>query len=260
VRRLHDVLVEAACFTVGLRGGPVHEAPLPDLTVVVKTFERPAFLRRFVASVRRFYPRLAIIVVDDSRRPQSIAGVEHVVLPFDQGVGRGRNAALARVKTPFFLSCDDDFLFYRRTDLRGPLERMRSQPALDVLGGVRVDLPFGRVVPSAGRRAAGARGPLPTGTLAGLPRREMVAAFFIGRTARVRAIGWDPQLKRLDHADFFGQLRGRLMVVEDPALRVLHARRLVDPAYFAYRGDVEADEAYLQLKWEGAVRRSRRRR
>ena len=38
-----------------------------DITVVVKTFERPECLRRLVSSIRRFYPGIPVFVVDDSR-------------------------------------------------------------------------------------------------------------------------------------------------------------------------------------------------
>ena len=37
-----------------------------DVTVLVKTFERPEALRRLVTSIRRFYKRMPIVVVDDS--------------------------------------------------------------------------------------------------------------------------------------------------------------------------------------------------
>lgn len=49
-----------------------------NLTAVVKTFERPAVLERLVSSIRRFYPKLHIIVVDDSREPEPLPGVETV--------------------------------------------------------------------------------------------------------------------------------------------------------------------------------------
>src|SRR5687767_3502717 len=50
---------------------PKPEVSLADVTAVVKTFERPRLLRRLLLSIRRMYPRLAIIVVDDSKRPST---------------------------------------------------------------------------------------------------------------------------------------------------------------------------------------------
>ena len=42
---------------------PKDKADLADLTVVIKTFERPYAVRRLVASIQRRYPRISIMVV-----------------------------------------------------------------------------------------------------------------------------------------------------------------------------------------------------
>ena len=68
--------------------------PLAQLTALVKTFERPRILRRLVASIKRLYPALRIVVVDDSRVPTRLAGVTTVTLPYDSGIAAGRNAGL----------------------------------------------------------------------------------------------------------------------------------------------------------------------
>src|SRR5205823_5665748 len=49
------------------RGPPLSEER--EVTVVVKTFQRPEALRRLVASIRRFYPDIGLFVVDDSEEP-----------------------------------------------------------------------------------------------------------------------------------------------------------------------------------------------
>ena len=75
--------------------GPVDPG---NLTLVVKTFERPAVLRRMLASIRRVFSG-PVVVADDSRAP----GAPHdpatrvVALPFDTGIGAGRNALLTAV-------------------------------------------------------------------------------------------------------------------------------------------------------------------
>ena len=68
-----------------------------QLTLVVKTFERPATLRRLVTSIRRLYPTVRVIVVDDSRVPSQLPGVDTIALPYDQGVSIGRQAGLDQV-------------------------------------------------------------------------------------------------------------------------------------------------------------------
>lgn len=230
---------------------------LDSLTVMVKTFERPAACRRLLDSIERLFPGLGVIVVDDSRSPVRHRGVETVVLPFDSGVSAGRNAGLARVQTPFFVLADDDLVFFHRTRLARAVATLRAHPEIDVIGGRRLDLPTYRVVSSRGRRAPGAAGhPAPTGTIGGLERREMIANFYVARTERVREVAWDDALERVDHSDFFGRARGILTVVEDPELAVLHAQTPFDRAYAAHRNDIERDLALLALRWSPKVRKA----
>ena len=61
------------------------------VTALVKTFERPHILRRLVASIKRLYPTLPIVVVDDSREPSSLAEVHTIPMPYDSGISAGRN-------------------------------------------------------------------------------------------------------------------------------------------------------------------------
>ncbi len=83
---------------------------LPNLTAIIKTFERPRILRRLVSSIRRLYPDLKVIVADDSRSPVPVDGVTTIELPYNTGLTAGRNAALREVVTPYFLLLDDDFV------------------------------------------------------------------------------------------------------------------------------------------------------
>lgn len=229
---------------------PPEPGPLDDLTVLIKTFERPWVVRRLVESIRRLYPALAIVVVDDSRRPSRIEGTVTVELPFDSGLSAGRNAGLARIDTPFFVLCDDDFVFFRGTRLVPLVRRMRTCPELDIAGGRVLDLPHYRHVDTRHRRAPGPRSSeRVAGTIAGLERREVVRNFFVGRTETVRAVGWDPDLKLVEHADFFGRARGVLTVAFDPELAVLHAKTPFDAEYMRRREDVARYRALLALKW-----------
>ena len=72
----------------------------------------------------------------------------------------------------------------------------------------------------------------------GLPVYNKVANFYIGRTERIRLVGWNPALKRLDHADFFTRALGILTTVFNPNLKCLHAQtpchKKINPQYFTY--------------------------
>jgi len=232
--------------------GASPDASLADVTAIVKTFERPHIIARFVASLRALYPSLPIIVADDSRAPQPIAGVDHVILPFDSGVSAGRQAALDRVRTPYVLVGDDDFIFYRGTRLAPALARLDRNPSIDILGGQLIDLPYLRVrKPPIGQIFPTTAQPLvPIGSaIDGLLVCDKVANFYLARTDRLRLVGWTPELKRIDHADFFTRALGVLVSVFDPSLRALHAQTPFDTHYMAHRNDDHADRAILAARW-----------
>lgn len=54
------------------------------VTIATKTFLRYDRLRALIASIRRFYPTVTIIIADDSDKPERIIDphVEHYFMPF----------------------------------------------------------------------------------------------------------------------------------------------------------------------------------
>lgn len=225
-----------------------------EATILVKTFERPAILSRLLGSVRRFYPHVPIIVVDDSRQPHHYPGVQTIAMPFNSGISAGRNEGLRHVSTPYVLLLDDDFVFYRRTNLADALARMKREPRIDMMGGAVVDLPFYRVTDYRRTQLfpTEARPLLPlNSSLAGLPVYDKVANFLLAQAESLRRVGWDEQLKLVEHADFFTRARGVLCTVFNRELRCLHARTLFDKQYMAYREDIADAQAYLLSKHYG---------
>jgi glycosyltransferase involved in cell wall biosynthesis len=225
-----------------------------QLTAVIKTFERPGALKRLVKSIRRFYPNMHVIVVDDSRVPSKIVGVETIVMPFDSGVSAGRNRALEHVETPFLLLLDDDYVFYRKTVLEPALEQMRKHDEIDIMGGGVVNLPFYGQVEylDKGLYPTGQSACRPPGSrIGGFRVQDKVANFYIARTDSIRKVGWDDRLKRLDHADFFSRAKGKLITVFNPGFKVLHAQTPYSRAYMRFRNDFGADRALLAEKYGG---------
>ena len=203
---------------------------LEEVTAVVKTFERPHILRRLLCSVRRWYPALRVIVVDDSRVPTQRRGVETIVMPFNTGISARRQAALDRVETRYFLLLDDDHVFYRHTRLELALSIAERYPETDIMGGDEILLPLH----STSRFSEGAiyatRPPIydMPHNIGGLSVRDKVPNFFLAQTERLRLVGWDAELKLLEHNDFFARARGILTTVFNPSFRVLHARTPFD--------------------------------
>src|SRR5687767_12109794 len=105
-----------------------------QVTAIVKTFERPRSLDRLVRSIRRYYPRLRVIVGDDSVTAYPRSDVDYVRLPVDVGVAAGRNAILELVDTPYFLTLDDDIAFTPQTRIEKLVETLERHEAALVAG------------------------------------------------------------------------------------------------------------------------------
>jgi hypothetical protein len=123
---------------------------------------------------------------------------------------------------------------------------------VDILGGQLVDLPFLRELPPPiGKIFPTAARPLvPIGsTIDGLRVCDKVMNFYVARTERLRLVGWDKSLRRIDHADFFTRALGVLVTVFDPQLRAFHAQTPFDRKYMAHRMDIAADQLVLAARW-----------
>jgi GT2 family glycosyltransferase len=184
-----------------------------EVTAIVKTFERPKQLRRLVRSIKRFFPRLHIIVADDSFQPASVDGVELIRLAPDSGISAGRNAMLERVRTPYFLLLDDDTQFTHQT---------RIDRLLKTIQDFKVHLAAGTYTRCKNRLLWIRKKPQPFfGTIErcgthlkissgyrsvshGLILCDLVHNFFVAHTQSIRDMGgWAEALKLNEHAEFF---------------------------------------------------------
>lgn len=226
---------------------------VPDLTVIGKTFERPANARRMVLTLRRVFDG-PIVIADDSSTPLTwdVPGVVPVTLPFDSGVAAGRNAALGQVNTEFVMSVDDDFVFTPELDLNRVVDYLRRNEGVDLVGGLVINLPLWQAPDYSQAKLFAYYGhPVhPAGTIIdGLPVLYKVPQFFIARTDRLRLVQWDDRLKRVDHNDFFTRAYGVLVTVYDKRFYCLHAQPKFNRHYQSFRRDYGADLQYLGEKW-----------
>ncbi len=223
-----------------------------ELTAVIKTFERPKVLNRLIESIKRFYPHMKVIVVDDSRAPSDLDGVEMIAMPYNSGISAGRNRALEMVKTRYVLFLDDDFIFYHKTELEPALQLMEKYQQIDIMGGEVVNLPSFK---SSDYRKANLhptllRSVLPIGSeISGMPVYDKVPNFFVARPERLKLVGWDEQLKKIEHADFFTRAKGVLVTVFNKEFKVLHAQTPFDTEYLKIRHDVSKERKVLYSKY-----------
>jgi GT2 family glycosyltransferase len=230
-----------------------------DLTVVVKTFERPEALRRLVGSIRRFYPHVPVVVVDDSAEaleppPAGVTCYYHVAFN-SLGVSAGRNYGVRRVETPYTLICDDDMVFGDKTDVARMLRTVRTT-RFDVVSCRWLDHEPWRSIPRGYRRYEGTldiedgalihRLGATRGEIEGLPVFDVVHQFFVAPTELLRANPWDEGFRVAgEHVDFFLRLKDAgVLCTRLPDATVYHRPQL-PPSYASHRADTAADTRRL---------------
>lgn len=116
-----------------------------EVSVIFATMDRYECAERLLASIRAVYPRMAVLVGDQSKdrggaKKLARAGATVVEMPFDAGVCATRNALVERVETPYFILCDDDFVWSEETNFFDPLTLLKANPAVAVVGGRLYDI------------------------------------------------------------------------------------------------------------------------
>ncbi len=235
-----------------------------ELTVIVKTFERPACVAMCLASVRAHYPAVPILVCDDGRETlfsdgeEPSPGIRWLTLPFEAGhtLGAGRNYLLGKVATPFFFLADDDHAFtpHTRLDLlAGVLLRHR----LDIVGGAQDRGDYGGAVfERKGDLVYQRFHEFHEELEPGVVRCDRISNTFLARTEAARAIGWEERVHGSEHADFFLRASGAgLRIAQVGYVYVDHRRDCETPTgwlgrcfgrWLAHR-----DQAYAWLRRGG---------
>ena len=210
-----------------------------DVTILIKTFNRPKTVVGAIKKIRKFYPDIKILLADDSQKIVEIDDNQTEVfpMPFDSGVSKGRNFLLEKVETPYFLMMDDDHYFNGRTHLEKMLS-LTEDYDFDILSALvfqrsvfKKELYRKKLVDFYLNLE------IDKGTLTFADgfyektdkyiRCDLVHQFFIAKTEPVRQMGgWDDRLKTADHADFFIRAKqAQLKVGYTPLARVDHVHR-----------------------------------
>ena len=258
LRPLHRAAVATMLAAVGERdrrrfAAPPDERLAREVTLTVKTFERPDALARHLRTARRVFAG-RIVVADDSRVPWTSddPDVEVVALPFNSGVSKGRNAALDRVRTPFVLVCDDDIVFTHGTDWTLALDYLDRNPDVDGVAATLIELPgwYSNVTPPDPLLRGHAEPRRAHGELVdGLPVNLKPPQVYLARTESTRSIRWNEELRMMDHNDFMSRASGRLVFVQDPDIACFHARTPWNRFYTRHREDIAADKRVLGRLW-----------
>lgn len=114
-----------------------------DLTIIIKTFSRKKSLNNLLESLlANNLNKYKIIILDDSKESYKNyiknkfknLDINYIVTEFDIGLSKGRNILLQNVETPYFLLCDDDYIFDKRCKLEEALNILKENE-FDILGG-----------------------------------------------------------------------------------------------------------------------------
>jgi len=171
-----------------------------NVTLIIKTLERPDVLARLIKSIPGGYH---VIVADDSFKPVVRDDVEYMVMPYDSGISAGRNLLISKVKTKYFVLLDDDFIFTPSTDV-ALMESLIDGSVLDILGGIvihhQVPLFYHGLFVNDGDVVSYAKGGVEHEDYTEV---DFIPNFFIGRTDSFRDAKWDEKLKTTEHFDFF---------------------------------------------------------
>uniref|UniRef100_A0A8C7AES6 Beta-1,4-N-acetyl-galactosaminyltransferase 1 n=1 Tax=Neovison vison TaxID=452646 RepID=A0A8C7AES6_NEOVI len=221
------------------------------VTIATKTFLRYNRLRALIASIRRFYPTVTVVIADDSDKPESISGphIEHYLMPFGKGWFAGRNLAVSQVTTKYVLWVA---VLYTDVYKRGPGNRVGG--AVREISGFattyRQLLSVEPGAPGRGNCLRQRRGF--HHELVGFPGcvvTDGVVNFFLARTDKVREVGFDPRLSRVAHLEFFLDGLGSLRVGSCSDVVVDHASKLKLP----WTSRDVGTETYARYRYPGSL-------
>lgn len=230
---------------ITLQRNPKSSTKMTDLernvTIIVKTFQRPVCFEAFMKSLRQFYPHIHVIAVDDSHIHPTIDPYQltYVVTDFDIGVSTGRNMALDLVKTKYFVVVDDDDIVTKDTQLEKWFKLLNENDDIDMVGGKAASAPYhgtwsrpvipGDVLELHVGKAHAQR------SKNGHKLYDITHQFFMGRTKKIQPVRWDDELKTADHSVFFYRCkRAGLTVAFDPTVTIDH-KHLHSEAYDKFR-------------------------
>jgi glycosyltransferase involved in cell wall biosynthesis len=232
-----------------------------DVTLVVKTFERPQAPHRLIESVRRIYPEMRVVLVDDSADPLEVVPdrVEYCRLTFNSGLAAGRNEGLRRVTTPYVLFADDDHVFTEDTDVEKMLRVLQTKQ-FDIVSCRSIEHRSGTnetwekhyagtidVIDHVYHHRIG----VAAGYRKGLPVYGIVLNFFLADRSRLGDDPWDPRLKiGVEHADFFLTAKRRgLLSTKISTAAIHHHADWSSESYMSFRADVDRYTALWRDKW-----------
>lgn len=230
-----------------------------NVTFIYKSFERQNMARRLYRNIQRYYPGVRVVIADDSKKPLSIQSpyLTLLHLPFNSGLSMGLNHALREVSTRYVFRMDDDELLTPFTQIGKQLLFLEQNPQIDLVGVQALPLLH------LGKSEQYAKEYIPH-SMDQAPKKLRIphltridddhfvvgkcANVFLCRTANIRQVGYDDQIRMIDHNEFFYRAAGNLVASMDVHAWVFHYHNRFDKEYQKYRSDFSGDLKYIRAK------------
>lgn len=227
-----------------------------NVTIIFKSFERQKMAKRLYRNIQSYYPGIRVIIADDSSKPLDLQGdsLQVIQLPFNSGLSYGLNRALEKVETPYVMRLDDDELLTVKTALGAQVKFLEMHPEVDLVSFCALTAiwcvdPDKVVSEYAVYNMQGAPKPLSIPHMTQIDGNHFVLGKvpnrYVARTEKIRSVGWDDNIRMLDHHDFFWRAAGNLVSVIALGTAVFHYHNPFQKYYHKYRRDVDGDRQYI---------------
>ena len=230
-----------------------------NVTFIYKSFKRQKMAKRLFWNIQKYYPGAAVIIADDSGVPLDVKSeyAKIITLPFNSGLSCGLNAALTEVKTPYVMRLDDDELLTPYTDIGGQLDLLEQNENIDLVAVQACSALEGMRPKKAAEEyyeqtIKNAPKSLLIPHMTRLDDNRIVVAkspnTFLARTEKLREVGYDNNIRMIDHHEFFFRAAGVITACMDESAFVFHYHNRFDREYNKYRADYKKDLIYIREK------------
>lgn len=239
-----------------------------QVTFIAKSFERKHLVKGLCRSIHRYYPGARIVIADDSREPLELS-MDHVTvvhLPFNSGLSEGLQLALEQVQTPYTMRMDDDELLTIRTGVHRELKYLMEHPEVDLIGfghttAIRLHSPMFNFREYFKQPMNDALRPLKIPHMTKLDGNHIilgkVANIYLARTDKLKEVGFDINIKVIDHHEFFWRAAGIITSAAALDTVVFHRHNPYLKKYLKYRSDWRNDLDYIRRKRRRLVNEQR---
>lgn len=234
-----------------------------NVTFIYKSFERQYMAKNLFRSIQKYYPGVKVIIADDSKKSLDIHSpyLTVIQLPFNSGLSRSMNMALAQVETPYLVRLDDDQLLTPFSQIGKQINFLKKYPFVDLVGLLpcttpRCPAPIEVAQEYFSQSMARAPKPLLIPHMTRIDPHHIVVGkspnIFVAKTDQIKKLGWDDNIRMIDHKEFFIRAAGNLVSTIDISTVVFHYPNHFNRYYMNYRTDTEADKAYIHQKYHGS--------